>query len=207
MIYDLRKKNKNQCLEVQPLNAESASWRIQELKAKSYQLKAVKGFSILEVIVSLAIITVGILAVLSLFTQTIRSGEVSINQEIATNLAQEGIEVIRNKRDSNWIKLNIDWNNEISKTSDYKVNFENNNKWDIKSEGVSGFQKLYLRDDKIYTHNDKDNEIKNISTIFKRRIEIDNTTVDILKITSTVQWTERSSNYSIILKDNLYNWQ
>jgi type IV pilus modification protein PilV len=172
------------------------------LKVESYQLKAIKGFSILEVVVSLAIITVGILAVLSLFTQTIRSGEVSINQEIATNLAQEGIEVIRNKRDSNWIELK-DWNNEINETGYYKVNFTEDNKWAISKITTINFQKLYLRDNKIYTHD----IIIDSLTIFERLIFINADEEDILEITSIVQWTERESSYKIILKDNLYNWQ
>jgi type II secretory pathway pseudopilin PulG len=171
------------------------------LKVKNYHLKTIKGFSILEVVVSLAIITVGMIAVLNLFTQTIRSGEVSINQEIAINLAQEGIEVIRNKRDSNWIKLK-EWNNEINETGYYKVNFAEDNKWEISKIITVDFQKLYLRDNKIYTHDNT----KNSLTIFERLISID-AEKSILKITSIVQWTERGSSYKIILKDNLYNWQ
>jgi len=162
-----------------------------------------KGFSIIEVVVCLAIITVGILGVLSLFTQTIRSGEVSINQEIATNLAQEGIEVIRNKRDSNWLKRDIDWNDKINETGYYKVNCkktEENVKCEIEnSSGI--FEPLYLMENKIYTHKTDQ------PTIFKRKIAIDNTGEDVLKIISTVQWAERGSDYSVTMQDDLYNWQ
>ncbi len=168
---------------------------------KRYDVKTRKGFSILETVVSLAIITIGIIGILSLFTQTIRSGEMSFNQEIAANLAQEGIEVIRNKRDSNWMTIpKIDWNYGITAT-EYKVNFKNDI-WEIVS--ANGFQQLYLRDNKIYTH-----EITDTLTIFERKIEIDNSEENILKITSTVQWTERGNTQpqKIIMKDNLYNWQ
>ncbi len=166
---------------------------------KCFNVKMRNGFSILETVVSLGIITIGIIGVLGLFTQTIRSGEISFNQEIAINLAQEGIEVIRNQRDSNWIIPNIDWNDGINGT-EYKVNFKNDNTWEIIE--ATGFQKLYLRSEKIYTHETGNNT----QTIFERKIEIKNNT-DMLEITSTVQWTERGNTQSIIMKDNLYNWQ
>lgn len=155
---------------------------------KNFFQKNQKGFSILETVVALAIITVGILGVLSLFTQTIRSGELSINQEIAINLAQEGIEVIRNKRDSNWLiqtEPETPWNEGIDIAGHYKVNFSNNI-WAIESLGNSDFQPFYLKDN-IYTHDSTDD-----LTIFKRQIYI-NVIEDILEITSTIQWTDRKS--------------
>ncbi len=162
-----------------------------------------KGFTILETVVALTIISVGILGILELFTQTIRSGEIGKNQEIAINLAQEGIEVIRNKRDSNWLDSKINWNSEIDETGYYKVNFKNDNIWEIIKLGEESFEKLYLKEEKIYIHETENN----ILSIFKRKIYIDNSETEILKITSTVQWTERGSEHSVIMRDDLYNWQ
>lgn len=167
------------------------------------KLQTNKGFSIIETVVALSIITIGILGILSLFTQTVSNSELGVNQEIATNLAQEGVEIIRNQRDSNWITEKEEWDDGISETGYYQVNFKDNNTWEIKKLGIdSTFQPFYLKNDEIYTH-DATGKI----TIFSRQIAINNYEKDILKITSTVQWTERGKTQSIILKDNLYNWQ
>ncbi|MEK9129808.1 MAG: prepilin-type N-terminal cleavage/methylation domain-containing protein [Patescibacteria group bacterium] len=167
------------------------------------KLQTNKGFSIIETVVALSIITIGILGILSLFTQTVSNSELGVNQEIATNLAQEGVEIIRNQRDSNWITEKEEWDDGISEIGYYQVNFKDNNTWEIKKLGIdSTFQPFYLKNDEIYTH-DATGKI----TIFSRQIAIKNDEKDILKITSTVQWTERGKTQSIILKDNLYNWQ
>ncbi len=60
-----------------------------------------KGFSITEVIISVFVIVVGLVAILGLITSSIRESYSSRNRIIASQLAQEGVELIRNVRDSN----------------------------------------------------------------------------------------------------------
>lgn len=63
-----------------------------------------RGFTLLEAIVSIFIVTVGVGGVFMLINQTISSGQNVSSKLKATYLAQEGIENIRNVRDSNWLK-------------------------------------------------------------------------------------------------------
>lgn len=65
-----------------------------------------KGFTLLEVIIAIFLITVGITAVLLLITKTLGAMSLSFSQLKAAYLAQEGIEVIRNIRDTNWVEGN-----------------------------------------------------------------------------------------------------
>jgi len=62
-----------------------------------------RGFSLLEVIIAIAILSTGIVASVSLISRTISASSAVKNQLIAVNLAQEGIEVIHNIRHTNWI--------------------------------------------------------------------------------------------------------
>lgn len=68
-----------------------------------------KGFSLVEVIVAVFILEVGLLASMSLLTSTFGSFQLSQKQFVAANLAQEGIEKVRNKRDSNWVSRRDTW--------------------------------------------------------------------------------------------------
>jgi prepilin-type N-terminal cleavage/methylation domain-containing protein len=61
-----------------------------------------KGFSLLEVIFAMAIITSGILSIMSLFSYNLKAETNNKNKLIATYLAQEGIEVVRQARDNIW---------------------------------------------------------------------------------------------------------
>ncbi|MFH1392592.1 MAG: prepilin-type N-terminal cleavage/methylation domain-containing protein [bacterium] len=58
-----------------------------------------KGFSLLEVLISMAIITIGLVAALSLISVSLRSYKTSSEQIIYANEDQECIETARNARD------------------------------------------------------------------------------------------------------------
>lgn len=62
-----------------------------------------KGQSLLELIVAIGIILACTIATLTLVITSIQAGRKGSDKIIATNLAREGIEIVRNIRDSNWI--------------------------------------------------------------------------------------------------------
>jgi type IV pilus modification protein PilV len=66
-----------------------------------------KGFSLIEVMVALTILIVGVLAVTSLLLQSIQSSATVPNRLIAISLAEETMEIVRNKRDSDFLSNNI----------------------------------------------------------------------------------------------------
>src|SRR3989344_968315 len=59
-----------------------------------------RGFTLIETLVAISIFTVSILALLSILTQGISDTNYAKNKIIASYLAQEGIEYIRNMRDT-----------------------------------------------------------------------------------------------------------
>jgi prepilin-type N-terminal cleavage/methylation domain-containing protein len=68
-----------------------------------------KGFSIIEIIATLAVIAIGFIGVLSLSVQNTRVQYTNKNTLIAAHLAQEGLELVRNLRDDNFLNPNSDW--------------------------------------------------------------------------------------------------
>ena len=73
------------------------------LKAKSLQLAAnsyFRGFTLIETMVALAIFSVSIVSLIAMTSQGVANVSLAKNKLIASYLAQEGIEVVRNNRDS-----------------------------------------------------------------------------------------------------------
>ena len=66
-----------------------------------------KGFTLMESLVAIAVFTVGISAAIFVIQQSFTVGSRVKSKIIAAYLAQEGIEVIRNIRDRNWIAGNV----------------------------------------------------------------------------------------------------
>ncbi len=70
-----------------------------------------KGFTILEVLVAIFIITTGGLAAYAMVQQIIFSTLSSSYRLTAAYLAKEGIETVRNNRDTNWLQGARNWYN------------------------------------------------------------------------------------------------
>ncbi|MBI2052847.1 MAG: hypothetical protein HYT34_01225 [Candidatus Ryanbacteria bacterium] len=63
------------------------------------------GFTLLETLVAIYVILFGLVSFITLSTESLKAVSVFRSQLIATNLAQEGLELVRNKRDTNFLIL------------------------------------------------------------------------------------------------------
>ena len=61
-----------------------------------------KGFTLLESLIAIAILTVGVSAAMLVIVSSLNVGTRTKHKIVAANLAQEGIEVVRSIRDRNW---------------------------------------------------------------------------------------------------------
>ncbi len=68
-------------------------------------LKNIKGETIAETIVALTILAMGIAMTSTLMANSLRNVNTSKYRVIAVNIAREGIEAVRNIRDTNWLKF------------------------------------------------------------------------------------------------------
>ena len=163
----------------------------------------------MEAIVAIFVITAGIVGVLSLVTQTISSAIVSEDKLIAAYLAQEGIEIIRNIRDTNWIEAETyfnDWNEGLTGCSGgCEADYTTSSILDPTLPSYNGGRFLKI-DGGFY------NYTSGTDTKFKRKITISELgTVDCpagvcLNVAVLVEWQEKGKPFNVPAQENLYNW-
>src|SRR3989338_8634824 len=73
-----------------------------ELISSTKVKKTQEGFSLVEALVSILVLSIAFTAITALFAANISSANVVRNNFIASALAQEGVELARNLRDSDW---------------------------------------------------------------------------------------------------------
>lgn len=186
--------------------------------------KKIKGFGILEVIVAIGIITLSLTGILSLIMQNSRVYYINKSRYIAVMLAQEGVELVRNVRDSNWDRNDppttiVDWkngdsiNSNIEGDGSYAIEIDDNG--NITITNVSGIDDVSARL-KIgtdvnnlgrYFHNDPGTSQ---DSPYYRIIETSDggscLSPDCLKLVSRVKWFERGYNHEHQTEIFLYNW-
>jgi Tfp pilus assembly protein PilV len=161
-----------------------------------------RGFSILEAVIAIYVITMGLLGIMSLVLQGVRIQYINKNSIIASELAQEGLELVRNQRDANWLN-NVDWKLGSTPQSDivqgvarYRIDYKNGI-WKINT--IADAQ-LNLDSNSFYSYD------AGTPSIFYRWIDVaDNT--DYLIVKCTMQWNERGQNKNYIVQSLLYNWR
>ena len=72
------------------------------------EFKGCSGQSIVEAIIATSIVATAVAAALTLTTASLNAQKDNEGWMIATNLAREGVEVVRNIRDSNWL-AGLNW--------------------------------------------------------------------------------------------------
>ena len=165
------------------------------------------GFTLVETLVAVSIFSISILGMMSVLGSSIANTNYAKRKIIATYLAQEGIEYIRNMRDT-YVLYTIPggW-------TAFKA--------DIAPCGLPdkcGFDNSALSPDVfICTTQDgqcklfEDNGNYNTNSLgadsgFVRTVYIDTISQDEMKIFSTVSWTQGSGERSITFSENLFNW-
>ena len=88
---------------------------LRELKKRAGILKSSAGFTTLELMAAIVVVSIGILGAYSVVQQIFVYTSISSQRLTAAYLAQEQIEITRNIRDTNWIN-NLDWQTGLGDT-------------------------------------------------------------------------------------------
>jgi len=157
-------------------------------------LKNTKGQAIVESIIALSVLTIGFLSLIGLMSNAIGLSRVNAEYYIATYLAAEGIEVVKNIIDTN-VMSNRAWNDRLVQGS-YEVEYN--------SLSLLLNQNRFLNFDpntKIYSYSTTGQ-----ITPFKRKIEIQNINSNHIRVKSIVSWTSRGgAQFQVDLEDHFYN--
>ncbi|HAR99643.1 MAG: hypothetical protein US57_C0010G0010 [Candidatus Moranbacteria bacterium GW2011_GWC2_37_73] len=146
--------------------------------------KIKRGFSLVEVLISLLVLSIGISSVLFLMTANTKNSINAKNQIIASELAQEGIELVRNLKDNG--EATLDALNALgSPYNDKRIDYTSS----ALNMGVGTDKRLYLNGG-FYTHT---NGAGSVPTKFYRTIYLTVTGTKALstreiEVTSYVTW-------------------
>jgi prepilin-type N-terminal cleavage/methylation domain-containing protein len=171
-----------------------------------------KGFTLIEVIIALLVLTVAIFGVYGAFSSMVVATNQTTDRFVAAYLAQEGIELVRNLRDQNWI-LDREWNYELegceSDSQGCQTDYENKI-----LDAYGSYLNIDSRGFYVY-----DPGAAVTPTKIKRKINIDpiirngESLPYAIKVTATVFWDQKKSfanpegkQGSITAEDYLYNW-
>ncbi|MFA5163039.1 MAG: prepilin-type N-terminal cleavage/methylation domain-containing protein [Patescibacteria group bacterium] len=160
------------------------------------------GFSLLEVITVLFIISIGMIGTMSLIVQNIQTEQANRGNLIACQLAQEGLELIRKTRDNNWL-VPQDWLTDLSDGT-YKMDYSMATPTSITTidEGVllleNGFYRHYAP---------AEGENVNLETDFYRVLTLQSLSEVSEQVQSAVTWSNRGREYNCTLMTILYDWR
>lgn len=162
-------------------------------------------FTIIEVMMAIFVLTVAVGGSFALISQTLVAASINQQKLIAYYLTQEGIEIVRNIRDSNWLEKRsvpaTPWDDGIADN----LSVDQSQKYltaHNESELISFENKvLNLGEDGFYSYS------PGTPTRFKREITITKTGDDSFEVSVKIQWSERGRTHNIEIIDHLYNWK
>jgi prepilin-type N-terminal cleavage/methylation domain-containing protein len=168
-------------------------------------LKINKGFTLLEVIIAIFIISVGVGGVAAMMPSLISGSSLNQSRLTAAYLAQEGIEIVRSIRDTNWLEDHyggtpVDWNDGLDPCAsgcevDYTFIAESLPLLPAYGSG----RYLNIDPNGLYGYDGS------VRTKFKRKITVEENS-DILTITVNIYWDDRGKSYEFPVQEKLYKW-
>ena len=156
----------------------------------------------MEVIISVAIIVSALVVSIVLVSYSVSGTTASKTKIIATNLTQEGLEIVRNIRDNNWLvgktgpdDGQTDWRDGLGE-GQWRVQYDQQN--------LLSYSSAMLRKNSngFYQYSSGSN------TGFRRIITIEYDPVDDnkMKVICEVTWQEKGISRSVLVETQLYNW-
>ncbi|MCD6271008.1 prepilin-type N-terminal cleavage/methylation domain-containing protein [bacterium] len=151
-----------------------------------------KGFTLAELLITIFVFTVGILGIYLIVQNSYATVNYARNRLIAIYLAQEGIEIVRNIRDTNWLEGST-WDDGLPQGSNFGVQYNRNFL-------LANYGTVPLKIDGNGFYNYDTGQ----TTKFTRKISITKPDDHTLNITVEVRWTDKFS--PIIIQERLYDW-
>ncbi len=173
------------------------------LKLKLTQMHRLRGFAMAELIIAISVLSFGVVLVYGSF-YNISTVTYSIAPRFtASYLAQEGLDIVRNIRDNNFINART-WSVGIVGSP-----CDTGCQMDYKTQTSSQFAPyndnafLGLNSDGFYSY-----DVGATPTVFRRKVTITPVTGtnDTLHVESLVTWTYKGQLLSFKIDDYLYNW-
>ncbi len=193
---------------------------MRKLKTKNYRLPTNQGFTLIETLVAITVLTVAVAAPLTLAAQSLMAAYNARDQVTAFHLAQEAIETVRAQRDHNLLESvntvgsTVDWLDGMyvqligEQPEPFMIDsISSSNNFILCSGSDSSTCNFLLFNNLMgfYGH-----EIGDVSK-FKRFVnitEIPDTNGEEVTVRSEVQWRygRLGNTRSVIIEENLFKW-
>ena len=162
-----------------------------------------RGFLLVEAMVSMSVLMIGVLGIFALMSQSIKLTRTINDQYVATYLAAEGIEIVKNMIDSNVLTDPGAWNaNGFDASACYELYYGTDSlgsAWTVSCDG-SGATPLAF-DGSLYGYGGGD------ASGFTRTVRIapimDGVQVGV-RVRSTIHWSGGEQQFA--LEDTFYAW-
>jgi len=181
------------------LNNRSIRQRAKRV-AKLRHRKFLTGFTVIEIIITIALLSFGILGIYSFFhPASLLASEFSF-RIAASQLAQEGLEVVRNIRDSN-VKKGFLWSTGLLVCSDgCQADYQTFINGSL--DQLPSYQDTFLKinADGFYSYE------TGSDTLFKRKITITSMDADSLRVEVAVTWNYHNKPFTFNTISYLYNY-
>ncbi len=163
-----------------------------------------RGFTLIETMVAISVLVVAVSAPLTLASQSLFAALYAKDQTTAFYLAQEAVELVRNKRDNNMLRIlsgqEVGWLDGIPLDSNFHVDIPNDTIEECGSDCLS----TKLRNDGIFYNYESGNTSR-----FGRSVRVteNQDLPDEAVISVVVEWqTGAFRERSITLEERIYNW-
>jgi hypothetical protein len=193
--------------------------------------KSQTGQGMIEMVVAIAVILTGVIGALALTISNLSGVGESGTRIVASNLAREGIEIVRNIRDTNWLK-NQTWDLGLENGNDYTAITIFNpsaNKWGLNfgPGSIDDAEARLYRDNGVYVQNTI--TPPGTPTIYYRLLSLDEickndvTLAEVIRmsgdsclvsetkigirIESEIKWAESGRTHTIAAEDRIYDWK
>ena len=156
-----------------------------------------KAFTLIEILLAVTILSIGIMASYAAITKVVSWIYLNSFHFVASRLAQEGLELVSNKRDTNWLKQ-IAWDDGLTDcNSGCEIDYD-----DLYFSFPYADKYLKIDSNGFYNY-ENGNDSR-----FKRKIIITGVSSDELEIKVEVMWSRLSSSVETLeVEEHLYNWK
>ncbi|MFC1632651.1 prepilin-type N-terminal cleavage/methylation domain-containing protein [Patescibacteria group bacterium] len=184
-------------------------------------LNSQKGQTLIETIVSIAIITIAFFGLLALGRSSLRAADVAKYDLIGVNLAREGIELVRAARDKSgdlWADINdmaVAGDQYLIINSDLQYKIIDNTVGNGPARLSFSYEGLTVTEPSSYEHEEIICSNSNcVPSLLARKITAENKTksaggdtLDYLLVTSTVTFSLKGFDGDIVLYEKLFDWK
>jgi len=172
---------------------------------------SIKGFTLIELLITITVTTVGIVGAFVAIQQGISIVDYSRSRLISAFLAQEGVEIIKNIRDTNFLEGSVAWNEGIDPGAipeEYEVVYNDVDDIGIDLNAIAcspicDFPTLnFLKktDNGLYNYTLGD------VTRYKRKVRIERISNEHLRVNVKVYWRTKKGYEEFEVMQEMYKW-